>query len=55
MNGKVAKLEMSCGMTRPRLMPRPPPSPVRKNAGGPPIGPLIAPKTKKLALAPSCV
>ena len=37
-------------MTRPRLMPSPPPRPVRKKAGGPPIGPLIAPKTKKLAL-----
>jgi len=33
-----------------RSMPNPPPRPVTKNAGGPPIGPLIAPKTKNEAL-----
>jgi hypothetical protein len=28
-------------------MPKPPPMPVRKKAGGPPIGPLTAPMAKK--------
>src|SRR5690349_10405817 len=49
MNGYVPNCDRSVGMTSPRLMPRPPPSPVRKKAGGPPIGPLMAPKMKKLA------
>ena len=42
-------------MRSPRLMPRPPPMPVTKNAGGPPIGPLIAPKTKNDGLPRSSV
>ena len=46
MNGNVSKRDRSVGMTSARLMPRPPPMPVMKNAGGPPIGPLTAPKAK---------
>ena len=46
MKGNSPKFEMSSGMRSPRLMPRPPPMPVRKNMGGPPNGPLIAPKMK---------
>ena len=35
------------GKIRSRLMPKPPPMPVTKKAGGPPIGPVTAPKAKK--------
>jgi hypothetical protein len=45
-SGYWSKCESSDGSTSRRLMPRPPPMPVRKNAGGPPIGPLTAPKAK---------
>ena len=39
--------EGSAGKTRSRLMPKPPPIPVTKKAGGPPIGPVTAPNAKK--------
>ena len=45
-SGYWSKRDSSVGRTSRRLMPRPPPMPVRKNAGGPPIGPLTAPKAK---------
>ena len=41
---KVLRLD---GKIRSRLMPKPPPMPVTKKAGGPPIGPVTAPKAKK--------
>jgi hypothetical protein len=46
MKGYVGNCAGSSGMTSPRLMPRPPAMPVRKKAGGPPIGPLKPPNTK---------
>ena len=49
MNGYWPNWERSVGRTRLRLIPRPPPMPVTKKAGGPPMGPLMAPKAKKLA------
>ena len=35
-----------------RLTPMPPPSPVTKNAGGPPIGAVTAPKPKNDTYSP---
>ncbi len=43
--GKVAKSLRSFGRMRARLIPAPPPRPVTKNAGGPPMGALTAAKT----------
>ena len=36
--GKLPNWDRSCGMDRRRLMPNPPPMPMMKKAGGPPIG-----------------
>ena len=49
MNGNEPNRDRSDGKTRSRLMPSPPPIPVRKKAGGPPMGPFTAPNAKKLA------
>jgi len=55
MKGYDGNWDGSSGMTNRRLMPRPPPIPVTKNAGGPPMGPLKAPNTKNDGLPASSV